>query len=277
MAKRRANLNDLLNDLTYRVIFEKFKMIAMNRFEWSGLPEGIEEKYIERYLFNFGLAIFFRDPDASFMCLEAHPGGELNVYGEPLRFHAYGFGYHKTYDRDECVIISNNKQRIPTRDFVLFYANKITEAERTMDVNIKAAKTPFIFTCDDKDVLTFKQIFQRIDGNTPAIFADRGLNLDSIQVLQTGVKFMGKELLDYKNSVESEFLTFLGVNNVPIDKKERLITDEAQSNNELIHSFLDVQLESREKACEEINRMYGLNVSVKLRQKEAVENVPLDD
>lgn len=274
MARKRATLTDLLNDLTYKAIYDKFKMIAVNRFEWDGLPDGIDEKFIENFLFDEGQAIFFRDPGMSYMCLKADNGAEQNVYGEPLGWWATGFNYHEYYDADQCVIISNNKPRIPTAQFITFYANKLTEAERTMDVNVKACKTPFIFACDDKDVLSFKQIFAKVDGNEPAIYADRGLNLDSLQVFQTGVKFLGNELQDYKHTVENELLTFLGVNNTPVDKKERLITDEARSNDEMIQSFCDIQLEARQRACKEINAMFGLSVSVKLRanNQQPVEN-----
>lgn len=275
MARKRATLTDLLNDLTFKVIYDKFKMIAVNMFEWSGLPEGIDEKYIENFLFHHGKAIFFRDPKMSFMCLKADDGEFQNVYGERLGWWATGFNYHEYYDADECVIISNNKLRIPTEQFILFYTNKLTETERTTDVNVKTCKIPFIITCDDKDLLSFKQIFAKIDGNEPVIYADKGLNIESIQVLPTGVKFMGKELQDYKHTVENELLTFLGLNNTPVEKKERLITDEAEANNELIQSFCDIQLEAREKACEEINKLFGLNVSVKVRcnVEKPVENV----
>lgn len=267
MAKKRATLSDLLNDLTFKVIFNKFRLMATSLFTWDGLPEGIDEKFIERYLFDYGKAIFFRDPDMSFMCLRADDSGHFNVYAEPISYWATGFNYHKIYTVDNAVIIENNDLRLPTRDFVLFYVNKITEAERTMDVNVKAVKTPYIITCDDKDALTFKRIFQMIDGNVPAIYADKGLNLDSINALQTGVKFLGNEIMDYKTSVENELLTFLGVDNVPTDKKERLITDEAKSNDQLIRSFMELQLAAREKACERINNMFGLSVSVSPRNK----------
>lgn len=283
MSRKRATLTDLLNDLTFKTIYEKFKMIAINMFEWSGLPEGIEEKHLEQYLFDYGTAIFFKDPSMSYMCLKADQSANLNVYGEPLGWWATGFNYHEYYEADECVIISNNKLRVPTDQFIMFYANKLTEAERTMDVNVKTCKMPFIFACDDKDLLSFKQIFAKIDGNEPVIYADKGLNMDSLNVLKTGVSFMGNDLQDYKHTVENELLTFLGVNNVAVDKKERLITDEAESNDEMIRAFCDIQLESREKACEAINKKYGLNVSVKLRcgnveksvEKEDAENVSL--
>lgn len=265
MARKRANLTDLLNELTFKTIYEKYKMISMNAFKWNNLPEGIEERHIERFLFDNGKAIFFKDPEMSLMCLEAQEGGQLNVYGDPLNYIAVGCGYHKTYNRDQCVIIHNNKLKLPTDNFVMFYTNKLAEAERTMDVNVKAVKTPIIFAVDDKDVLTFKRLFQEVDGNVPAIFADKGLNLDNIQSFDTKAKFLGNELMDYKKAVENELLTFLGLNNLPAEKKERLITDEANSNNQLIDSFAELQLESRELACKQINEMFGLNISVERR------------
>lgn len=274
MARKRANLDDLLNDLAFKVMHDKFQLVAVNAFEWGGLPDGIEERHIERVLYQYGKAAFFRAPGMGFMCLECHTNGRQNVYGDPTGYVAQGVGYTHDMSAEECVIIENNKLRLPTKPFVYFYCNKLSEAERTMDVNIKACKTPIIFACDDKDVLTFKRIFQQVDGNTPAIFADRGLNLDSITSFQTGVKFMGKDLQDYANAVENKLLTFLGMNNTPVDKKERLITDEANANNQLIESFAELQLEARQRACEAINEKFGLSITVKRRESE-VQNAEL--
>lgn len=268
MAKKRATLTDLLNDLTFRILYDKFRMLSCSAFEWDGLPEGIEEKYIERYLFDHGKAIFFKDPAMSFMCLEAQTSGQLNVYGEPLKWFASGFNYHKSFNADDCIIIDNNPLRIATHDFVMFYVNKLTESERTMDVNVKAVKTPYIIACDDKDVLTFKRIFQMIDGNTPCIYADKGLNLDALNVLKTDAKFLCNELMDYKKSVENELLTLLGFDNLAVDKKERVNLSEANSNNQMTRSFAELQLESRQLACDRINEKWGLELSVKRREVE---------
>ena len=274
MGKKRATLTDLLNDLTFRVIYDKFRLVCLNLFEWKNLPDGIEERHVENLLFEYGNAIFFRDPAMSYMCLKASPSANVNVNGDPLAWRAIGFNYNEEYAADNCVIIRNNKEMIATKDFILFYANKIAEAERTMDVNVKACKTPYIFSVDENSVLSFKAIFEKIDGNVPAIYTDKKINVKDIQVLQTGVPFLGDKLHDYKNSVESELLTFIGQNNTPIDKKERLITAEASSNDQLIQSFREIQLEARQKACEKINELYGLNISVDLRGVEnSVESV----
>ena len=277
MARRRATITDLLNDLTFKTIYERYKLIALNAFKWDGLPDGIQERHIERALFDHGQALFFREPDAGYMCLEAQNSGEVNVYGDPLIYFAHGFGYHKAFHVDECVLIENNKLRINTHDILMHYANKLYEAERTMDVNVKACKTPVIITGDDKDILSFKQMFNKVDGNVPAIYADRALNVNSIQALDTHASFLGNELMDYKRSVENELLTVLGINNSPVDRKERVTTVESDSNNQLISSYADMQMEARERAVEAINAKYGLNITVTRRHVDkAVEEVEND-
>ena len=278
MARKRATLTDLLNDLTYRVIFDKFKLVATNMFEWDGLPEGIEERFIENLLFSEGKAIFFRDPEMSFMCLRADEGSYQNVYGEPLNWIATGYNYHKSYSADDCVIISNNKYRIPTQDFVIMYASKLAEAHRTMDVNVKACKTPYILACDDKSLLTVKQIFAKIDGNEPAIYTDKGFDPETVTVLKTGVEFLCNELQEYARGVESELLTFLGKNNVNFEKRERVITDEVNANNDIIQSFAEIQLNARQEAAAKMSAMTRKTVTVKLRGADKPEggdaNVP---
>lgn len=276
MARRRANLTDLLNDLTFRALYDKYKLICVNAFEWGGLPDGMEERHIERVLFSHGKAAFFQAPRMGFMCLECRENGQYNVYGDPTGYTAHGFGFQHFLNADECVIIENNKIRLATEPFIFFYVNKLVEAERTMDVNIKACKTPIVFSCDDKDVLSFKRMFQQVDGNVPAIFADKNLNTDGINAFQTGVKFLGKDLQDYANAVENKLLTFLGMNNTPVDKKERLVKDEANANNELIESFSQLQLEARKRAVEEINSKFGLSITVKRRESE-VQRAELDE
>lgn len=276
MARKRITLTELLNDLTFKAIYDKYKLVSLNAFKWDGLPDGIKERHIERELFSNGKAIFFRDPNMSYMCLSAQDGVGLNPYGDPLTYRAVGLNYNKVYDADECVIIENNKLRLATEPFIMFYVNKLAEAERTMDVNIKANKTPVVILCDDKTKLSFMSLFSKVDGNVPAIYADKNLNLDAITSLDLKAQFLGKELMDYKKAVEGELLTFLGINNTPIEKRERVVTDEVNSNNQLIDSFFDLQLEARQRACDEINALYGLNVSVRKRQELVMEN-PMED
>lgn len=267
MAKKRT-LEDMLNITTFKVLYDHYRNVAMNMFKWDGLPEGIEERYIERALFDNGKALFFRDPAMSFMCLPCYQGGNLNVYNEPLSWRAMGTGYCKEYPSDTCVLIENNKMRTPTHDTVAFFVRKMYEAERTMDVNLTTSKAPWIFLCDERNVLTYKAIFNKIDQNEPAIFGSKSVGLENVQLLPTRAEFIGNDLMDFSHSVENKLLTFLGINNCPVDKKERLVTDEAESNDQLLEVNAAVMLEARQRAADAINAMWPeLHVSVDLRHK----------
>ena len=273
MSRKRATLTDLLNNLTFSTLYNKGKLLAVSAHEWDGLPPGMYSRHIENYLFDEGLCAFYYDNDLGYICLRAQSAGVLNIYGDPLYYNILGCNGEilKRVSADDCVIIENNILRRNTHDFIMYYVNKLTESERTMDVNVKSCKTPFIIACDDKDVLTFKRLYQQIDGNIPAHFVDKNLNLDAISVLQTGVKFMGNELMDYKKSIENEMYTFLGYNNSPVDKKERTNVPEVTSNNQLIESFSDMQLKAREDACKAIKEKYGLDITVKRSQEVSVD------
>ena len=258
---------DWLNNLTFRTLYNHYWNMAINVFKWSGLPEGIEERYIEKTLFDRGQMLFFRDPQKSYMALPCGNGHMLDVYGEPLTYRAEGLNYNKEYKRKDCVLIENNKLRTPTSDTLFFFVRKLYEAERAMDVNLQTSKMPWVIVCDEKKLLTYKEVFRKIDDNEPAIFGASGLSLDAIQVLPTRGEFIGNDLMDFSHGVENKLLTFLGVDNLPVDKKERLVTGEVESNDQQVETNADLMLEARQRACEKINEMFGLNVSVELRHK----------
>lgn len=266
MAKNRTKA-DWLNILTFRTLYNHYMNMALNVFKWSGLPEGIEERYIEKTLFDHGMVLFFRDPQQSYMALKCGYGHKLDVYGEPLFYRAEGLNYNKIYRRTESVLIENNKLRVPTSDTLYYFVRKLYEAERAMDVNLQTSKVPWIILCDEKQLLTYKEVFRKIDENEPAIFGTKGISLDALQVLPTKGEFICNELMDFSHGVENKLLTFLGVDNLPVDKKERLVTGEVESNDQQVQTNADLMLEARQRACEKINKMFGLNVSVELRHK----------
>ena len=278
----KVNLSDMLNQLTYRVTYNRLKGLALNQFKWTGLPDTIREEWIEHLLYNYGRCLFFKDKYMGLMCLQCYDGEGRNVYNYPLEYRAVGFNYSETYKAEDVVEICNNKLRTPTDDLVHYYTNKIYEVERTLDTNVKQLKAPFIFVTDDKKELTFKRIFEKLENNEPCIYLDgavlAGKNIDEvITCLQTGVKPFLTELTDYRHDVQNEVLSALGINNANTDKKERLITDEVNANNQYIDSNVELMLEARKRACEAINTMFGLNVSVELRTALEVDLGGVDD
>lgn len=273
MGKKRT-WNEIVGSQNYKLIYNRIKNLALNRFEWTGLPDGIESRFIEECLFTHGTCAFANDPHIGKVALPCNISGGLNIYGEPVAVNVYGFNYNKTFNlTDEAVLIKNNMLSTSTKEYCEMFATRIEEIERSLDVNIKGQKTPYIVACNEKDLLTMKNIFKKIDGDEPVIYADQSLNIDALAVHLTPSPFVADKLADYKHDVWNEVFTFLGINNANTDKRERLVSDEVNANNEQVKYNIDFMLEQRELACQRINKLFGMNVGVRLKGGEQNESV----
>lgn len=266
---------ELENVLTESFLYNRFKMLILDRIKWKGPEEqNIQERHIEEYLFGEGCCLVFEDKLNGILCLPCSGDGKQNVYGDFTKYTATGNNYTKTVKAENCVLIENNKLRMPTHFAVLYFVNKLYELSRSADVNAKQLRLQTIFTANDKDVLTVKSIIDEIDKHNWAIVKDDSLKVDDIvQAIQTGVKCLLPDLRDEYNAVMNEALTYFGINNSNTDKRERLITDEANANNQFIDSCAEMFLESRQRACEEINKKFGLNWKVEIRNKREEVNI----
>lgn len=256
-----------MNVLTANDYYDRLRLIALSLFEWEGLPESCNARFLEKSLYSFGQALFVEDPELGFLTLKCTPSGDLNYYDEPLSYTANGVGYHREFTKDDCVVIRNNCIERATDWSVVLFASRLTEAERTIDTNIKGQKTPYIVRCDNKDLLTMKNIIKQKDDNELTIFGSKSLNLDAIKVFPTVSPFIADKVQEYKQQIWNEFYTFCGLNNEGgnVQKKERMLTDEVNANNEVILINGKSMLNSRKDACKLINEKYGLTVSVRLR------------
>lgn len=258
-----------VNIMTANDYYDRLKLIALSLFEWEGLPESCNVRFLEETLFLYGRALFVFDDTLGYINPTCTPSGQLNLYNEPVSYHAYGVsGYSKDFKRKDCVLIRNNYLERPTNYTILLFASRLTEAERTIDTNIKAQKTPTLIKCDDKDRKSLKVIYEQYTGNEPVIYGSKSLSDDAVKVLKTDAPFVADKLQNYKHEIWNEALTFLGINNANSDKRERLITNEVDANNEVISINAESMLLTRLEACKWIKERYGLNVTVKMRSFE---------
>ena len=281
--KNRTEFSDaiLINDNTYIDYLERFKKIAMSIFEWVNLPPSMDARFIERSLYYLGTAALLRTEQYGFINTKATCAGDWNIYGLPTTINCYSYGFNEmrrmysglngvTDDpNSEAILVMNTWERVPTCSTIELFALRLYEAERACDVNIKAQKTPYLLLVDENQRLTMKNIYQQIDGNTPVIFGDRNqLSVDSIKSINTDAKFVANDIMLYKKEIWNEALTFLGVNNLS-EKRERLISDETNTNNELINLNLMSYLAPRKLACQQFNEKFGLTgdqaIDVKVR------------
>ena len=258
-----------LNDLTFTDYYYRLMLLARSVFKWNNLPNNIDEKWIEKFLYTEGHCMFYKDPSYDYMVAKCNLNGNLNYYDEPTTLRPFGTNYisKKNYTNEkDCVLIRNNDDMIPTAHTLKLFALRLAEIERTIDVNIKAQKTPIVIKCSDKQRMTLKTVFRQFTGNEPAIWGDKNLDLSDVQVLDLKANMVFDKLQIQKHAVWNEAMTFLGVNNANMDKRERLVDDEVQANNEQVSLSADVMLKSRERACERINKMFGTKISVERRK-----------
>ena len=258
-----------LNDLTFTDYYNRLELLAKSVFKWENLPNGMNERWIEDFLFDQGRCVFYNDEKRGLMVAECSHDGELNNYKDPTEVRPTGIDVNCKPLKvgKECVLIRNNDKMLNTRQTLMLFAYRLAEISRTIDVNITAQKTPVLVATTEKQRLSLKNIYIQWNGNEPVIYGDKNFDPDSLKVLKTDAPVVFPDLQQQKLAIWNEALTFLGINNANTEKRERLITEEVSANNEHIDLSADCFLKAREKAVEEINKLFECNITVRKRKE----------
>ena len=266
MSQVQLNEEIFLNSWTTIDYLNRLKEYALNMFEWINLPKTVDARFIELVLFEEGKINFFEDKLIGFLALRVNESGKQNVYNEFDKKYIYANnGFSRVRNLRNSVTIYNNYLRTPTYTTVNLYAIRLARVTRAIDLNIEAQKTPVLITCPENQKLSLKNVYEQYKGNAPVIYTDSEFNLDSIKVLKTDAPFVVDKLTLYKHDLWNEVMTFLGVNNSNQDKKERLVANEVDANDEQIEQARFNMLDARKDACKKINDMFVLNIDVKFR------------
>lgn len=285
----------LLNNATYDDYCARFYEIATSIFEWENLPDSCDARYLERVLYFNGMAALLKTENYGFINTKAAANGDLNIYGLPTSLNCYSYSFNeirRVYngitdyglnpdyentekDNQECILVMNNTQRIPTFSTMRLFALRLTEVERTIDTNIKRLKLPYIITGSKQQEFSLRNIYNAIDNNEPALIVDKdNISLRDINAIELKVPVLCNELMLYKKEIVNEALTVLGVNNLS-EKRERLISDETNTNNEMINYNLMSFYAPRELAAKQFNEKYGLTgkKAVKVKIRSDLDNI----
>lgn len=253
-----------LNYLTFNSYYNRLTELAINMFRWENLPPEIDKRFLELTLYNQGMAVFFYDDVAEkYIALTCTIGGPLDIYRIPIVRRAYSVnGYNRILDNTNSVLIFNNYLHSPTAQQMALFAQNLTDIDRTINVNVKAQKTPIMIKTQESQRLTMKNLYQQYNENEPVIYGDKSLDDDGVKVLKTDAPFVADKLYNLKSAYWKEALAYLGIETANDDKKERLINAEVMTNlgNTLAERY--VRLNSRRNAVDQINAMFGLNITV---------------
>ncbi len=278
-----------LNDATFLDYLNRFRRIALSMFEWVNLPKSMNSRYLELSLYYNGKAALLKTKKYGFINTKCAGTGYVNIYGLPTKLNCYSYNFNEqrelyiglnpldseedkeNKEYKECILVQNNWEALPTVSSMELFAWRLYQASRVCDVNIEAQKTPVLLVADETQRLFLENLYQQYNGNQPFIFGDKDqLGEKTIRSINTQAPYVADKITEYKKEIWNEALTFLGVNNIMLEKKERLVTDEANSNNELINLNLESFLAPRLEACKKFNEKFGLTgtdkeISVRVR------------
>ena len=257
-----------VNNLTYMQYLNRLTELSVSMFEWKNLPPTVDARYLELHLFETGSMVYFDDDVIGNLCLDCLPSGRLDVYGNPVLRRAYsGYNnYQKLLKESNSVIIWNNYLHTNSILEVKMFAKRLYNLDRIIDVNANAQKTPVLIQGTEQQRLTLKNLYKEFDGNSPFIFGDKNLDLNSLKCLQTGAPYVCDKLYNLKQMYWNEALTYLGINNTGAQKRERMLTIESSQAQGGTISSRYSRLQSRREAVEKINAMFGTNIEVNYRE-----------
>lgn len=261
---RDSAVKNMIEDNQY---FKRLAELSMTMFEWKNLPDTIDPRFLEWTLFFDGQAVFFEDEELGYLCLQCLTSGNFDIYRVPIDRRAIAVnGYNKDLTKDDSVIIYNNYMRCNSVTDCVMFADKLYNLDRIIMVNANAQKTPVLIKANEKQRLTMLNVYQKWDGNQPVIFGDKNMDPNNMQVLNTGAPYVADKLYGLKTQYWNEALTYLGISNINMQKRERMVSDEVIRQMGGVIASRYSRLEMRRMACEEINEKFGLNIDVEYRE-----------
>jgi hypothetical protein len=269
----RLNEAQLENLCAFNNLFRKYSQIAIDNFEYSlkdGTPLqklGLESRRFETPLFNTGFACFFYNDQIGFCVLPAVVRGDLDIYGEPTKWTAQGIGGTFQVDETNSVLFRNDLFGYSGIELAQYYAKKVSDVQRTIDTQVFLHKMPFLVKGTDKDILSKKNILEKKKDNELAIFVNSKVTGDDFEVFNTPTPYIIDRLFAYKQELEAEYFAMLGYNNNPQEKRERLLVDEINANNEFTENgYAGAMYQMRKNACDKVEAMFGVPLDVNIKR-----------
>ena len=256
-----------LNNASFSYYYYRLMDLAISQFEWSNLPDSVDERFLEKTLFLYGNAVYFNDEVVGDLALQCTLSGDFDVYGIPKRRRAYAInGYQRSLNEKDSVLIYNNQLHINTEPVIWHFATRLWDLDRTIDVNARAQKTPVLLKGSEQQQISLTNLYEQYDGNSPVIYGDSNLSVDPIQVLKTDAPFVADKIQELRNQIWNEAISFLGISNVAYQKKERMVTDEVMRQMGGTIASRNSRLEARRQAAKAINKMFNHDIEVNFRE-----------
>lgn len=243
-------------------------------FEFGGIPDTWDYDYMLENLFMYGyLAI--TDTSIGVIPLRCGITG-INVFDHPTtaifanpvlgNFERNLYGNNPATD---CALVKLQYDFMGAMPIINRYAALLALCDNSISVNLRNSKVAFIgFVSSKQQAATVEKMYSDIDRGKPAVYVKRGDGITSEDIYYNHVKetYIANDVQLLKQSIKNDFLTEVGLNNANTDKRERLIVDEVNANNDEVQANVQHWLDNIGEGLRRANSLFGLNLTVKLRK-----------
>lgn len=253
---------------------------AITMFSWDGMPNNVNLTYVESILQSQGYAIGVKKNGKFWILQGAVSGYDPQQFPTDFIISNPVLGEISGKLGVDGVLLRNTNFGEPSTPIITKYAELLEEVDSDLKVNLFNVKTARIFPVENEgQAQKVRRMLDTVtETSVPAYIVEKSLtkSLDDSKPFMTPVDFLGRELSESKILILNEFYATFGYNCTQIVKRERVTDDEVNSNNQQIEENKQMFIRPRELFCEEVNRIFGLNISVKLNEvKENDESVSL--
>lgn len=280
MARKLIN-SQISNFQTYIMNRNKMVDLAENVIKKKNLPLYIDLSYVNKILLTQGSICFFVDEVLGLLALPWVSIAGLDVYGRPRRVQCIGQnGYtSRILTQGEFVIMWDNTSHRALYSMVCQYAERYSNAVRVQDINISQQRTNRIWKTSSEQEKTVSDLLNNIDGNVENVITYDGMDITETQAVLSVAPYVADKLDEYKSNIWNEFLGAIGISNITLNKRERLIKDEVMSQLGGTIAMRASRFDSQKLAVDEINKKFieYLDKPIELEFYDGVPTTEKDD
>lgn len=271
---------------TYYIL--KYFNLFINGYKFTGIDYQ-QKDFILRKMWAVGRIACFKlkDNKGKDILTDQHPQGELvfcpyavsklNIYDYPIevsliKLKNVSFIPSNLQVVDKDVVIGfaqRNKHSV--LEMVMPLINKIVDVEMVLKTNLKAQKTPWVVGYTPETEEQRQTIKNNLDDDEPYLFMEVE-DINQFKAIVSGANYNCDKLYNLKQCYENEIKEYLGINNLGInEKKEHLIGDEINVNQEIVESHGECFLDCLKEFCERIKNVLGYDISVEVNKPDSIE------
>lgn len=256
--------------ITAKLEMQKLTRLGVNVYDTkvADIPDG----RIEWFLWHRGRALVWKHQILGWIVTDASEIG-WDINGVPNKWrpvfetNIQGLTVpdHLTED-DDCIAFYDCSDFRCKRSDILYYCKDYADTKETIRTQVFNQKTPMIGVCANPKIKSkLKSMFVSIANNARMLFIDSDMK-DKVETFDINPVYNVDSLWQYSKAIEADMLEFIGIDSKDAyQKKERLIVDEQEGNDELLNYILADGLKARQASVDKCIAK-GLTASVEIQQ-----------